>query len=250
MSTLKLYLSKYRDRGLCQPAILEALLLWAALVGLSLLAVDHAIEIWQRTGALMAIALLVATGGLVLVFLPYHYRHRHFGWCNTVTFIRAAAVCWLAGLYFAPDDAWQGTLAWAASVAGLTLLVLDGVDGWLARRFGNSSSFGARFDMEVDSLLALVLAVLVWQTDKVGAWVVMLGLFRPIFILGGWRWPKLKGNLPDSPARKVVCVIQVASLATMLAPVVTAVMATWLAAFTLALLIWSFGRDTWWLLRR
>lgn len=250
MSTLKLYLNKYRDLGLRQPAAIEALLLWAVLVGLSLAFVPEAIDIWQRSGALMAIGLLVTMGGLMLLYLLRHYPHRHFGWCNTVTLMRAAAVCWLAGLWFATDDAWQGTLAWGASIAGLMLLVLDGVDGWLARRLGNSSSFGARFDMEVDSLLALVLAVLVWQTDKVGAWVVMLGLFRPVFILAGWRWPKLAGELPPSLARKVVCVIQVAALAAMLAPVITPTVASPLALATLALLAWSFGRDTWWLLRQ
>ncbi len=250
MSTFKLYLNKYRLLGLGQPAAIEALLLWVALVAASLAVAPGALDIWQPSGAFVAISLLVAMGALVLVFLPRHYPHRHFGWCNTVTLMRAAAVCWLAGLWFATDAAWQGTLAWGASLAGLTLLVLDGLDGWLARHQGNSSSFGARFDMEVDSLLALVLAVLVWQADKVDAWVVLLGLFRPIFIVAGWRWPKLTSSLPESRARKVVCVVQVATLAAMLAPVVTPATATVLAGITLALLAWSFGRDTWWLLHQ
>jgi phosphatidylglycerophosphate synthase len=41
------------------------------------------------------------------------------------------------------------------------LLALDGLDGWLARRFGLASAYGARFDMEVDGFLILVLALLV-----------------------------------------------------------------------------------------
>jgi len=250
MSALKPYFSKYRQIGLAQLASLEALLLWTALLGLSVAALPQAIEIWQQTGAVLSISLMVALGALVLVFLRRYYPHRHFGWCNTVTLMRAAAVCWLAGLWFAVETNWQGTIAWGASIAGLVLLTLDGLDGWLARKRGNSSSFGARFDMEVDSLLALVLAVLVWQTDKVGAWVVLLGLFRPAFMLATLRWPKLGAELPPAWRRKVVCVIQVAVLATMLAPVVTPVVATWLAAITLALLVWSFGRDTWWLLRQ
>ena len=250
MSTLKIYLNKYRQFGQSQLASLEALLLWAVLFGLSLAAWPEAIDIWQQTGALLSITLLLALGALVLVFLRRHYPHRHFGWCNTVTFMRAAAVCWLAGLWFAAGANWPATIAWGASIAALLLLTLDGVDGWLARKRGNSSSFGARFDMEVDSLLALVLAVLVWQTGKVGAWVVLLGLFRPAFILASWRWPALAGDLPPAWRRKVVCVIQVAALALMLAPVVTDVVATTLAATVLALLALSFGRDTWWLLKQ
>ena len=39
-----------------------------------------------------------------------------------------------------------------ASVA----LILDGVDGKVARRTRNASAFGARFDMEVDAFLILV----------------------------------------------------------------------------------------------
>lgn len=250
MSILKLYLSKYRQWGQGQMATIEALLLWSFLFALSLAALPEAIDVWQQAGAMLSIALLLALGALVLFFLHRHYPHQHFGWCNTVTLMRAAAVCWLAGLWFSADVNWQGKIAWGASIAGLLLLTLDGLDGWLARKRGNSSSFGARFDMEVDSLLALVLAVLVWQTDKVGAWVVLLGLFRPAFILASYRWPALAGELPPAWRRKVVCVVQVAALATMLAPVVHTTLATALAAIVLGLLVWSFGRDTWWLLRR
>lgn len=250
MSTLKIYLNKYREIGQRQLATVEALLLWIVLMAASVAVLPKALDIWQLSGTLVTISLLTALGALVIMLLPKHYPHRHFGWCNAVTLTRAAAVCWLAGLWFAVDTAWQGSIAWGASIAGLSLLVLDGVDGWLARRLGNSSSFGARFDMEVDSLLALVLAVLAWQTDKVGAWVVMLGLFRPAFILAGWSWHKLAAPLPPSGIRKLICVLQVGALAAMLAPVVTAPMANALAITILALLVWSFGRDMWWLLRQ
>ena len=38
-----------------------------------------------------------------------------------------------------------------------------------------ASAFGARFDMETDALLLLVLAALAWQFDKAGAWVLASG---------------------------------------------------------------------------
>ena len=60
------------------------------------------------------------------------------------------------------------------------------MDGWLARRCGVASHFGARFDLEVDSLLILILAVLVWQSGRVGAWVLAIGLARYAFVLAGW----------------------------------------------------------------
>ena len=40
------------------------------------------------------------------------------------------------------------------------------VDGRVARCTGTVSRLGARFDMEVDAVLILVLAVLAWRFDK------------------------------------------------------------------------------------
>ena len=47
------------------------------------------------------------------------------------------------------------TLVLLSSVA----LALDGVDGWVARRTRTVSALGARFDMEVDAFLVLMLSV-------------------------------------------------------------------------------------------
>ena len=44
-------------------------------------------------------------------------------------------------------------------VFGRGALALDGVDGQVARRTGTASELGARFDMEVDAFLILVLSV-------------------------------------------------------------------------------------------
>ena len=46
---------------------------------------------------------------------------------------------------------------------GLTVpaLILDAVDGWLARRTRTATELGARFDMEVDAFLILALSVFV-----------------------------------------------------------------------------------------
>ena len=249
MSTLRLYFDKYRELGMRQPAAFEASLLWAALMGASIWAWPHALPIWQAGGVSLALALLVIVGALLLALLPGRYPHRHFGWCNAVTLVRAAALCWLAGLWFAGPLLTYPAIAWGVSITAIALLLLDGVDGWLARRWGHSSAFGARFDMEVDSFSALVLAVLVWQSDKVGAWVLLLGLFRPGFLMAGLVIPKLRQPLPESFARKVVCVVQVAVLAILLAPMISGPAAQALAMLTLVLLVWSFARDTRWLLR-
>src|SRR5437867_3690361 len=79
--------------------------------------------------------------------------------------------------------------ATAAATAGAIVTLLDGVDGWLARRTHMASTFGERFDMETDALLILVLSVLAWQYDKAGAWLVLAGLLRYLFVAAGWLLP-------------------------------------------------------------
>lgn len=59
-----------------------------------------------------------------------------------------------------------GVLVALAAVA----LVLDGVDGAVARRTGTASTLGARFDMEVDALLVLVLSVHVARDLGLWCW--------------------------------------------------------------------------------
>src|SRR4051794_31124111 len=64
-----------------------------------------------------------------------------FGAANVVTSLRLLLVIALGvGLHGAPG------LVLAALV--LAVLALDGLDGWLARRAGLVSAFGAHFDME------------------------------------------------------------------------------------------------------
>ena len=64
-------------------------------------------------------------------------------------------------------------VAATAAAAGLAATVLDGLDGWLARRAGMASAFGARFDVEVDALLIQALAILTWRYGKAGPWVLL-----------------------------------------------------------------------------
>ena len=144
---------------------------------------------------------------------------------------------------------WPDGLAWWVMGVGTLALVLDGVDGWVARRTGSATTFGARFDMELDSLLMLVLAVLVWRSGAVGAWVILIGLPRYLFVAAGWIWPWLQGELPERRRRKAVCVAQGVLLLVCLGPVIPDALVTVSAITALALLTWSFAVDVAWLAR-
>src|SRR5687767_14637440 len=69
--------------------------------------------------------------------------------------------------------------SWVVAPAAVAV-ALDAVDGWVARRTGTVSSFGARFDMETDAALLLVLSTYVAR--DVGVWVLAIGLARYVFL--------------------------------------------------------------------
>lgn len=226
----------------------QALSLWLILLLVSL-PLGVAMALTFGPGAPMfALTLFVLIGAFVTIGLPRDYPHDRFGLANSVTLLRGALVSWLAGFVLLPEVVRDTTLAWSLVTAAFVVLLLDGLDGWLARKTGQASAFGAKFDMEVDSLFAIVLALLAWQSGKVGWWVVLLGLPRPLFIVAAWFEPRLKAPLPESLVRKTICVIQIAALIILLAPVMTALSSKWLAAAALVLLAGSFWRDTRWLL--
>lgn len=146
----------------------------------------------------------------------------------------------VAGHLMGDGHTW--TLVALASVA----LVLDGVDGQVARRTGTASKLGARFDMEVDAFLVLVLSVHVaWSA---GAWVLAIGAMRYVFGAAAWAAPWLRAGLRPSIARKAVAVVQGVALTVAAAGVVP--YGVLLVAAALALLVWSFGRDVAWLYAR
>jgi phosphatidylglycerophosphate synthase len=126
-------------------------------------------------------------------------------------------------------------------------LLLDGVDGWVARRTSSSSELGARFDMEVDAFLLLVLSVYV--SRELGGWVLAIGLMRYAFVAASWVLPWMNRRLPFRYWRKVVTAVQGIALAVAMTGLLPGVDAI-LVAIALVLLVESFGRDVIWLVRR
>ena len=206
---------------------------------------------WAAAGPRPGLALATAAGGWalvgVLVTRGVGRRHPHlrFGAANAVRTLRAAIVVVLgATVRQAGGGAVAGWTLVAAAAAALALaLALDGVDGHLARALGRASEFGARYDMEVDAALALVLAALIWRAQPQGAWILALGLPRYAFAVAGRLDPALRGRLPPSRARKAVCVQQIATLCALCVPGLPAALGAALALASLATLAWSFGRD-------
>jgi phosphatidylglycerophosphate synthase len=196
---------------------------------------------------LRAAALAVAGGAIFLWLAVRRLRALRFGAANSVTLARAALAVLLAALVGAAPNA---ALGWVIVGLGTAGVALDGVDGALARRRDEAGTFGARFDMETDALLILVLAALVWQQGKAGAWILAAGLLRYLFVAGSWVLPWIGAALPPSRRRQAVCVVQIVSLLVALAPVVVFPWSSALALAGLAALVWSFAVDVRWLARQ
>jgi phosphatidylglycerophosphate synthase len=191
-----------------------------------------------------AVAVYAAGVGVAIAALQRgHYPHATLGVCNVVTLVRLGLTSTLVAPLVADAS------SWAVIAVALVALALDGLDGWLARREGRESSFGARFDMEVDAALGLILAWNAWAAGTVGVWVLLLGLPRYVFLAAARPLPWLSAPLPDSFRRKAVCVLQIAALVVLQVPGLPAFAATGIAAFAALALFGSFGRDVLWLWR-
>jgi phosphatidylglycerophosphate synthase len=188
---------------------------------------------------------------LVLVAIVFRFLGAHlpltvFGLPNRLTLARGLLVC-LIGASIGEDL--PAAAAWWILGAGALALALDGCDGYAARRWRQASAFGARFDMELDALFILILAVTAWQSGKAGAWILLAGLARYLFVAAAWVWPQLKRPLPPSQRRRAVCALLAGGLMLCLAPFVTEGVGVGTAALALAAVTASFAIDLGYLVR-
>lgn len=226
----------------------EGIPLRFALAVLSGLVLIHALRLGLLAGperAWLAVSgLFLLTSLAVARLMRRAYPHARLGGCNVVTLMRVAMTCALV----APLLIGKAGGAYVALIAGVAL-ALDGVDGWLARRSGLVSNFGARFDIETDAALALVLSLHVLVAGTVGPVVLLLGLMRYAFVVAGLFWGWLTAPLPPSLRRKAVCVLQIAALILLQLPFLPGTMPQLLAWGAVLALFWSFATDILWLSR-
>ncbi len=184
--------------------------------------------------------------GLAMVLLTEWGLRRSgragFGPADWITSARAMLVGCAAALIADGDR----PIAWLVGLVAVALL-LDGLDGQVARRTGTASEFGARFDMEVDAFLILLLCIQVSRT--LGLWVLGIGLMRYAFVAASWAMPWLTAPLYPSMARKTVAAVQGVVLVVAVSGLLPLPATFAAVAVALAALVWSFGRDVVWLVR-
>jgi CDP-diacylglycerol--glycerol-3-phosphate 3-phosphatidyltransferase len=93
---------------------------------------------------------------------------------NLITGARFALLFVLVFLAYAASPAWQ--LLNAPLL--LLIIALDGLDGYVARRLGEASAFGAIFDIAVDRVVENVLWVVLAHLGLVPIWVAIVFITR------------------------------------------------------------------------
>lgn len=131
--------------------------------------------------------------------------------------------------------------SWPLFLVAVPTLLMDAVDGWVARRSGTASAQGARLDMETDAAFLLVLSVPV--AFVVGPWVLAIGAMRYLFVAASWWRPALRAPLAFSNFRRVTAGLQGVALAVALLPITPVALATVVTLLALVLLTVSFGKD-------
>lgn len=168
-----------------------------------------------------------------------------FGPADVVTLTRATLACGVAALV---AGSWHAEVADALVPLCVGALVLDFVDGRVARHTSTASAFGARLDGEADAFLILVLSVYVARSA--GAWVLAMGLVRYGYAVATWVLPWMRRDLPPRYWRKVVAAFT--GIALLVAASGHAPVAVTYAGLVVAFLLLaeSFGWDVVWLWRR
>ncbi len=159
------------------------------------------------------------------------------GPADRVTLTRAMLVAGIAALVVADRSGATTTLVVLASIA----LLLDCIDGQVARRTRTTSVLGARFDAEVDAFLILVLSIDV--SRDYGGWVLAIGAARYVFLLVGWVLPWLAAPLTGRFWGKTVAAVQGIVLTVAAAGVLSHLVGMATVAIALILLVSSFAHS-------
>lgn len=107
---------------------------------------------------------------------------------NLITFGRIAVIPVIAVLmmYISPENSQKTNINLSLAAAFFFILagISDLIDGHFARKYKMVSLFGKFFDPMADKLIHMTVMVLMIPLDRLPAWLVVILLFREIFITG------------------------------------------------------------------
>ncbi len=176
-----------------------------------------------------------------------------------LTWTRVLAIPLLVGAFFLPLDAAAQNLA--ATVLFVAAALTDWLDGWLARRWGQTSAFGAFLDPVADKLIVCVALVMLVHLGRIGPVIAAIIVGRELTISALREWMAQMGaraSVAVHSIGKLKTVAQLVAIPLLLFDGVlaglfhTRPLGTWLIWAAAALTVWSmtyYLRRAWPVLR-
>ena len=103
-----------------------------------------------------------------------------------LTWARILAIPLIVGMFYLPFP--RASLNLAATVLFVVVAITDWLDGWLARRLNQTSSFGAFLDPVADKFLVCAALLILLELDRVNALVALVIIGREIAISALREW--------------------------------------------------------------
>ena len=103
-----------------------------------------------------------------------------------LTWARIVAIPLIVGVFYLPLD--TATRNLVATALFVLFALTDWLDGWLARRLNQTSSFGAFLDPVADKFLVCAALLVLVQLDRVNALIALVIIGREIAISALREW--------------------------------------------------------------
>jgi CDP-diacylglycerol---glycerol-3-phosphate 3-phosphatidyltransferase len=139
---------------------------------------------------------------------------------TALTWLRIVLIPVFVGVYYVPDS-WLSPVAhnWIGMGVFALAAITDWLDGYLARRWGQTSSFGAFLDPVADKLMVAAALILLVELGRAEAYLAIIIIGREIAISALREWMARLGksrNVAVAFVGKVKTVAQMTALIALL----------------------------------
>lgn len=169
---------------------------------------------------------------------------------NLLTWARILMIPLFVGVFYAP---WHWLTPaeqnWVATGVFLIAAATDWFDGWLARKLGQTSAFGAFLDPVADKLMVAAALIVLVQMERADAVVAIIIIGREITISALREWMARIGaakSVAVSFLGKLKTAAQMTAIPMLLfhdplGPLNPQILGTWLIHVAAILTLWSMG---------
>ena len=143
---------------------------------------------------LISLGLLAVLVGAVSVLTKQTRASAAAG--TRLTLAHISLVCLLGGVAAAPPGAFPTLMLWSLAAIAAAAACIIVVEAWITEKIDAAGPFSRRLGREANGLLALSVAVLLWRSGRVDAWVIAAGFIHYAMLVLSLALPTLRQNSP------------------------------------------------------